>query len=62
MINKLCTGTAFYRGTDCCVLVYDVTQPHTLESLAEWKNDFIIQSGRAEGDARFVVLGNLHSF
>ena len=24
-------GVAFYRGADCCVLVFDVTQPNTFK-------------------------------
>lgn len=51
----------FYRGSDCCILVYDVTKPHTFESLAKMKDEFIIDSKISEGDACFVVLGNLHS-
>lgn len=26
-------GSAFYRGADCCVLVYDVTNPMSFENL-----------------------------
>jgi GTPase SAR1 family protein len=29
-------GVAFYRGADCCVLVYDVTAPGTFKSLDSW--------------------------
>ena len=29
-------GVAFYRGADCCVLVYDVTAPGTFKSLESW--------------------------
>ena len=25
------SGVAFYRGADCCVLVFDVTQPNTFK-------------------------------
>ena len=28
---------AFYRGTDCCVLVYDVTSQRTYDSLERWQ-------------------------
>lgn len=57
----MCIGAMFYRGSDCCILVYDVTKPHTFESLAKMKDEFIIDSKISEGDACFVVLGNLHS-
>ncbi|KFG46412.1 GTPase RAB7, partial [Toxoplasma gondii GAB2-2007-GAL-DOM2] len=36
-------GVAFYRGADCCVLVFDVTNPKSFESLQSWKEEFLIQ-------------------
>ena len=30
-------GVAFYRGADCCVMVYDITAVKTFESLTSWK-------------------------
>ena len=37
-------GVAFYRGADCCVLVYDVTVPSTFKSLDSWRDEFLIQA------------------
>merc|ERR1719456_1324117 len=37
-------GVAFYRGADCCVLVYDLTVPKTFESLDSWREEFLIQA------------------
>jgi GTPase SAR1 family protein len=34
---------AFYRGADCCVLVFDVTVPRTFETLDSWRDEFLIQ-------------------
>ena len=34
-------GYAFYRGADCCVLVYDITNRKTFENLKKWKQSFI---------------------
>ncbi|CDJ42554.1 Ras family domain-containing protein, putative [Eimeria tenella] len=52
-------GVAFYRGADCCVLVFDVTNPKSFDSLESWKDEFLIQSSPADPDAfPFVVLGN----
>ena len=52
-------GVAFYRGADCCVLVFDVTQPNTLKSLDSWRDEFLIQaSPRDPENFPFVVLGN----
>ncbi len=36
-------GTAFYRGADCCVLVYDVTNGKSFTSLDVWRDEFLIQ-------------------
>jgi Ras-related protein Rab-7A len=38
-------GVAFYRGADCCVLVFDVTVPKTFETLDSWRDEFLIQVG-----------------
>ena len=50
-------GPAFYRGADCCCLVYDVAAPESLENLTQWKSIFITQSGAKEGFP-FVAIGN----
>ena len=36
-------GVAFYRGADCCVLVYDVNAQKTFENLDNWRDEFLIQ-------------------
>jgi hypothetical protein len=36
-------GVAFYRGADCCVLVYDVNSTKSFESLDTWRDEFLIQ-------------------
>ena len=36
-------GVAFYRGADCCVLVFDVVVPKTFETLDSWRDEFLIQ-------------------
>ena len=52
-------GVAFYRGADCCVLVFDVTQPSTFKTLDSWRDEFLIQaSPRDPENFPFVVLGN----
>lgn len=52
-------GVAFYRGADCCVLVYDVTAPPTFKSLDSWRDEFLIQASPRDPDRfPFVVLGN----
>lgn len=51
-------GPAFYRGSDACVLVYDVTDPKSLTGLAEWKRTFLEQAHVDDDDFPFVVVGN----
>ena len=52
-------GVAFYRGADCCVLVYDVTAPGTFKALDSWRDEFLIQASPRDPDNfPFVVLGN----
>ena len=52
-------GVAFYRGADCCVLVYDVTQATTFKNLESWRDEFLIQaSPRDPENFPFVVIGN----
>uniref|UniRef100_A0A7S4JD83 Uncharacterized protein n=2 Tax=Odontella aurita TaxID=265563 RepID=A0A7S4JD83_9STRA len=52
-------GVAFYRGADACLLVYDVTDPRSFDSLDTWRGEFLSQVGKGDGgDFPFVVLGN----
>nr|BAN20884.1 ras-related protein Rab-7 [Riptortus pedestris] len=52
-------GVAFYRGADCCVLVFDVSAPNTFKSLDSWRDEFLIQaSPRDPENFPFVLLGN----
>ena len=36
-------GVAFYRGADCCVLVYDVNSIKSFDNLDNWREEFLIQ-------------------
>ncbi|KAH8549544.1 ras family-domain-containing protein [Umbelopsis sp. PMI_123] len=52
-------GVAFYRGADCCVLVYDVNTPKSFDSLSSWVDEFLVQASPRNPDSfPFVVLGN----
>ncbi|RKO96037.1 hypothetical protein CXG81DRAFT_14370 [Caulochytrium protostelioides] len=53
-------GVAFYRGADCCVLVYDVNNARSFENLASWRNEFLVQASPPGDPHRFpfVVFGN----
>jgi len=52
-------GVAFYRGADCCVLVFDVTIAKTFDNLESWRDEFLIQAAPRDPDKfPFVVIGN----
>ena len=52
-------GTAFYRGADACVLVYDVSEATSFQKLEQWRNAFITAADIANPKTfPFVVLGN----
>ncbi|KAJ5629667.1 hypothetical protein N7528_003324 [Penicillium herquei] len=52
-------GVAFYRGADCCVLVYDVNNSKSFEALDSWRDEFLIQASPRDPESfPFVVIGN----
>ena len=52
-------GNTFYRGSDCCVLVFDTTSLTTFKNLDSWRDDFLIRANPKDPDKfPFVVLGN----
>lgn len=52
-------GVAFYRGADCCVLVYDVNNAKSFDALDGWRDEFLIQAGPHDPESfPFVLLGN----
>ncbi|CAI0423087.1 unnamed protein product [Linum tenue] len=52
-------GVAFYRGADCCVLVYDVNVMKSFDNLNNWREEFLLQASPPDPENfPFVVLGN----
>lgn len=54
-------GIPFFRGADCCVLVFDVTKLSTFEYLNVCLNDFFDLAGTPDSDRNsfpFIVIGN----
>ena len=49
---------SYYRGADCCVLVFDITKKGSFESLKNWRKKFIEATGCTVEDFPFVVMGN----
>lgn len=52
-------GVAFYRGADCCVLVYDVTNAKSFENIKSWRDEFLVHANVLSPETfPFVILGN----
>ncbi len=52
-------GTAFYRGADCCLLVYDLTNSASFENILKWKANFLQKSMVTQPDTfPFLVVAN----
>jgi len=56
-------GPSFFRGSDACILVYDITDQHSFEALKKWVDKFTKEVGALDKNIRdsdliFVVLGN----
>ena len=50
---------SYYRGADCCGLVYDVTNPETFEKISQWKEMFLKNLDPNEPQTfPFVLIGN----
>ncbi|XP_042440191.1 ras-related protein Rab7-like [Zingiber officinale] len=48
-------GVAFYRGVDCCVLVYDVNVRRSFDTLDNWHDEFLNQV-HTKGSQAFPFL------
>ena len=52
-------GAAFYRGTDACILVYDITQRSSFERLEAWRQDLIVKTDLKNPDEfPFIIFAN----
>lgn len=52
-------GVAFYRGADCCVLVYDVTNAKSFENIKSWRDEFLVHANVSSPETfPFVILAN----
>ena len=52
-------GVAFYKGAECCVLVFDITNPKSFETLSTWRQEFLIQASPRDPDKfPFILIGN----
>jgi len=52
-------GVAFYRGADCCVLVFDVNVAKSFEHIDNWRDEFLTQAAPPNPEKfPFVLIGN----
>jgi len=52
-------GVSFYRGADACVLVYDISDSKSFDSLDTWRDDFLNTAAPRNADNfPFVIIGN----
>ena len=52
-------GYAFYRGADCCCLVYDITNQKSFDNLTRWKEGFLEHAASTDPQTfPFVLVGN----
>ncbi|KAL6993079.1 hypothetical protein U1Q18_011198 [Sarracenia purpurea var. burkii] len=55
-------GAAFYRGADCCILVYDVTSLKSFQRLQNWHDEFLKQVSEKTAREWCVSWGNIPYF
>uniref|UniRef100_UPI003AAC3E23 ras-related protein rab7 n=1 Tax=Centroberyx gerrardi TaxID=166262 RepID=UPI003AAC3E23 len=52
-------GTPLYRGSQCCLLVFDVTSRASFTALDVWRKEFLVQGEPQDPEGfPFIVLGN----
>lgn len=57
---KSSLGSAYYRGSDGVVLVYDVSDMASFQAMDSWREEFLKNANLPDGgaDFPFIVLGN----
>lgn len=52
-------GATFYKGSECCFLVYDITNLASFEALGKWRTDFLQRVDVDDPNKfPFIVIGN----
>ena len=53
-------GKAYYRGSDICIIVFDLTDPTSFNHLSEWMSSFQMSSGPTDEKSiyPFIIVGN----
>ncbi|CAI2379952.1 unnamed protein product [Moneuplotes crassus] len=52
-------GVSFYRGADCCGIVFDRSNRDSFEKLSQWRKAFISQGAPEDQEEfPFIIIGN----
>ena len=52
-------GRSFYRGSECCLLVFDLTDAKSFESIESWRTEFLAQlEPKDPNNYPFVIIAN----
>ena len=55
-----CIGHAFYRGADCCALVYDMTNHQSFDDLEKWRDEFFLRGNPPDPESfPFILIGSI---
>ena len=51
---------AFYKGSDCCIITFDVTHPKSFSNLEVWKKEFEMCTANKDNNKPipFILIGN----
>eukprot|EP00831_Metopus_contortus_P032176 TRINITY_DN2605_c0_g2_i2.p1 TRINITY_DN2605_c0_g2~~TRINITY_DN2605_c0_g2_i2.p1 ORF type:complete len:149 (+),score=16.77 TRINITY_DN2605_c0_g2_i2:232-678(+) len=52
-------GNSFYKGANCCVIVFDITKPISFQSVKKWQRNFL-KFADTSGNVGFpfLLIGN----
>lgn len=52
-------GGSFYKGAECCLLIFDITRAATFDALSNWKKEFLQHASiRNPEEFPFILIGN----
>ena len=55
----LSIASGFYRNSQICVLVFDLTNPTSFDNLEKWRQEFLERLNPPDGDKfPFILIGN----
>ena len=50
--------SVFYKGSDACMLVFDLTSLSSFQVIDKWKEEFITQANPTTSSFPFILIGN----